>query len=113
MSRIARTAPAGIALALAVTLSACGSSGGDVARWAPLDARGTLYSWTRIHAAPAVFAAEAPYAVGIVDLSCGIRLACRLVEVDGAGLAPGVAIEMVVLDYEDGPLFVARPCPAG
>ncbi|MGW6284592.1 sugar ABC transporter substrate-binding protein [Streptomyces sp. NPDC055107] len=41
MSRIARTAPAGIALALAVTLSACGSSGGDVAA----DEKQTLTVW--------------------------------------------------------------------
>ncbi|MGW1205568.1 sugar ABC transporter substrate-binding protein [Streptomyces cyaneofuscatus] len=41
MSRIARTAPAGLALALAVTLSACGSSGGDVAA----DEKQTLTVW--------------------------------------------------------------------
>ncbi|MGW3581279.1 sugar ABC transporter substrate-binding protein [Streptomyces rubiginosohelvolus] len=41
MSRIARTAPAGIAFALAVTLSACGSSGGDVAA----DEKQTLTVW--------------------------------------------------------------------
>jgi multiple sugar transport system substrate-binding protein/arabinogalactan oligomer/maltooligosaccharide transport system substrate-binding protein len=41
MSRIARTAPAGIALALAVTLSACGSTGGDVAA----DEKQTLTVW--------------------------------------------------------------------
>ncbi|MFI1222471.1 MULTISPECIES: sugar ABC transporter substrate-binding protein [unclassified Streptomyces] len=41
MSRIARTAPAGVALALAVTLSACGSSGGDVAA----DEKQTLTVW--------------------------------------------------------------------
>ncbi|MGA5473505.1 sugar ABC transporter substrate-binding protein [Streptomyces arboris] len=41
MSRIARTAPAGLALALAVTLSACGPSGGDVAA----DEKQTLTVW--------------------------------------------------------------------
>ncbi|MFJ8847568.1 sugar ABC transporter substrate-binding protein [Streptomyces cyaneofuscatus] len=41
MSRIARTAPAGLALALALTLSACGSSGGDVAA----DEKQTLTVW--------------------------------------------------------------------
>jgi hypothetical protein len=81
-------------------------------RWVPLKARGTLYSWTRIHAAPAVFAAEAPYAVGIVDLEGGLRLACRLVEPEGASFVPGMPVEMVVLAYEDGPLFAARALPA-
>lgn len=78
-------------------------------QWAPLGARGRLYSWTRIHAAPAVFAAESPYAVGIVDLDDGLRLACRLVETDNIPWTPGMPVEMVVLSYEDGPLFAARP----
>jgi len=83
----------------------------DEVHWSPLCARGTLYSWTRIHAAPAVFAPEAPYAVGIVDLDVGIRLACRLLEQPGARWKPGMAVEMAVLQYEDGPLFAARPLP--
>jgi uncharacterized OB-fold protein len=81
----------------------------DRVQWAPLATRGTLYSWTRIHAAPAVFAAEAPYAVGIVDLDTGIRLACRLVDSPGVDWRPGMAVEMAVLMFEDGPLFAARP----
>ena len=36
--------------------------------WVPLSGRGRLYSQTVIHAAPAVFRAETPYRVGIVDL---------------------------------------------
>lgn len=78
-------------------------------RWAPLGAVGTLYAWTRVHAAPAAFAQESPYAVGIVDLVDGIRLACRLSEIEGVGLAPGIPVEMLVLLFDDGPLFAARP----
>lgn len=77
--------------------------------WTDLGTRGTLYSWTRIHAAPAVFAPEAPYACGIVDLDSGIRLACRLVERDDRPLRVGLPVEMLVLQYRDGPLFAARP----
>jgi uncharacterized OB-fold protein len=77
--------------------------------WSDLSSRGTLYSWTRIHAAPTAFAAEAPYVVGIVDLDSGIRLACRLVEQDGVCLTPDIPVEMIVLQFEDGPLFAARP----
>jgi uncharacterized OB-fold protein len=75
--------------------------------WTPLSARGTLYSWTRIHAAPTAFAGETPYTVGIVDLDCGLRLACRIV--DGTQPQIGMAVEMAVLQFEDGPLFAARP----
>lgn len=78
--------------------------------WSPLSQRGLLYSWTRIHAAPAVFTAESPYAVGIVDLDSGIRVACRLVDMPGLAFTPDMPMEMVVLHYEDGPLFAARPC---
>lgn len=77
--------------------------------WKPLAATGTLYSWTRIHAAPTAFTGETPYAVGIVDLADGLRLACRLAETEGVDLAVGQPVEMIVLQYEDGPLFAARP----
>lgn len=81
----------------------------DVA-WDSLATQGTLYAWTRIHAAPSVFAGEAPYACGIVDLDGGVRLACRLLEDASRPLAIGQRMEMVVLQYQDGPLFAARPC---
>lgn len=81
--------------------------------WSELSAHGTLYSWTRIHAAPTAFAGEAPYAVGIVDLDSNIRLACRLVERPGIDFKPGMPMEMVVLKFEDGPLFAARPRSTG
>jgi len=77
--------------------------------WSALSAHGSLYSWTRIHAAPAVFAAESPYACGIVDLDSGIRLACRLVDGPDVVWQPDMRVEMVVLRYQDGPLFAARP----
>lgn len=77
--------------------------------WRPLGSLGTLYSWTRIHAAPAAFSSESPYAAGIVDLADGLRLACRLTHNDDETLTPGMLVEMVVLQYEDGSLFAARP----
>lgn len=80
--------------------------------WRSLGAQGTLYSWTRIYAAPAAFTGETPYAGGIVDLSDGIRLACRLVDVEGVPFTVGQPVEMCVLLYEDGPLFAARPIVA-
>jgi uncharacterized OB-fold protein len=75
-------------------------------RWISLSGRGRLYSQTVIHAAPAAFRAETPYRVGIVDLHEGLRIATRIVgdpspQIDGP-------VEIVVLNYLDGPLFAAR-----
>lgn len=83
----------------------CWSS--DIA-WGSLPATGTLYSWTRIHSAPTAFAAEVPYAAGIVDLDQGPRLSCRLLAPDSGQLAIGARVQMVVLQFQDGPLFAGR-----
>jgi len=75
--------------------------------WVDLAPRGRLYSFTRVHVVPGAFAADAPYAIGIVDLDDGVRLMCRMLgEVAAADLDRPV--EMVVLRYDDGPLFGAR-----
>lgn len=76
--------------------------------WTELDSRGTLYSWTRIHAAPATFQAQAPYAVGIVDLNCGIRLACSLVS-DQEKWDCGTEVELVAINFDDAVHLAARP----
>lgn len=66
---------------------------------------------TRIYAAPTAFASLAPYPVGIVDLHSGLRIACRLVEPEHGDFQIGCAMEMVVLQHDDGPLFAARVRP--
>lgn len=76
--------------------------------WEELSGRGTLYSETVVHAAPGVFASEAPYRVGIVDLAEGLRLATRLVRGETQVRLDG-PVELVVLQFTDGPLFAARP----
>ena len=82
----------------------------DKMLWKPLSSRGTLYSWTRIHSAPKVFVDEAPYAVCVVDLDIGLRIATRLVEGAGGGdFKCGTPVELVVLRYQDGPLLGSRP----
>lgn len=75
--------------------------------WVPLCGRGILYSQTVVHAAPAVFRDEVPYRVGIVDLHEGVRIATRVLASDEPRL--DTAVEIVVLSYRDGPMFVARP----
>ena len=75
--------------------------------WEALSGRGTLYSRTVIHAAPKVFADQAPIHVGIVDLEEGLRICCALVEDDGP-IPLDAPVEIVVLAHTDGPLFAAR-----
>jgi len=77
--------------------------------WIELGAEGRLYSWTRIHAGPAVFSAELPYAVGVVDLDEGIRLAVRLHDDPGTDWQCDAPVRLVRLDYADGPLLAAVP----
>ncbi len=77
--------------------------------WVDLGSRGVLYAWTRIHAAPTIFSKEVPYNVCITDLECGIRLACKLLEVDGIAPRIGMNVEIVRLQFDDGDLFAARP----
>ena len=75
--------------------------------WVDLAPQGTLYSFTRVHVAPGAFRSDTPYAIGIIDLQHGPRLMCRLVgEIETRHLDQ--SIQMLVLDYDDGPLFGAR-----
>jgi uncharacterized OB-fold protein len=66
-------------------------------------------SQTVVHVAPAVFQDEVPYRVGIVDLDESLRIATRVL----AKFEPKLdsVVEIVVLNYRDGPLFAARPLP--
>ena len=81
----------------------------DKIEWIEIDPQGVLYTWTRIHAGPAMFAAELPYEVGIVDLNAGLRIAVRLVTRAGYDFKPGMAMRMIALLYGDGPLLAAVP----
>lgn len=75
-------------------------------RWELIDTSGRLYSWTRVHAGPAVFAPDLPYAIGIVDLDMGLRLACPL-HGEAVDWSCGMAVRLVTLSFADGPFFAA------
>ncbi|MEV8359907.1 OB-fold domain-containing protein [Microbacterium sp. NPDC076895] len=75
--------------------------------WTELSGRGVLYSLTAVHAAPAVFAHEVPYAVCIVDLDEGVRLATRFL---GDVTTPlDTPIELVAVRYANAVTYAARP----
>ena len=82
---------------------ACGAAG---LGWRPVDARATVYSATTVHAAPALFAAAAPYTLAVLDLQQGVRLVTRWI-----GPLPrcGSAAQLVLLQHDDGVLFGAIP----
>lgn len=82
----------------------------DEIAWEVLPTSGSLYSWTRIHAGPAIFADDLPYVVGIVDLDVGIRLGCSLVQRPGQWMCD-MKVDLITIAYTDGPLLGA--CPAG
>lgn len=85
----------------------CRACWGRDVPWVSLSTHGTLYSFTRVHVAPGAFRGDTPYAIGIVDLHAGPRLMCRMIgDVQTADLDQPV--DMLVLQYEDGPLFGAR-----
>jgi hypothetical protein len=75
--------------------------------WVELSGRGTLYSFTTIHAAPAAFVADIPYRVCIVDLEEGLRLATRLWGTDE--VRPDQPVQLVAVRYTDHVSFAAQP----
>jgi uncharacterized protein len=70
--------------------------------WTQLSGQGRLYSRTTIYFTPEAFAKDAPLQVGIVDLDENIRIACAVV---GSEIPLDSRVELVTLQYEDGPLF--------
>ena len=80
---------------------ACGAAG---LGWMPVDGQGTVYSATTVHAAPALFAAAAPYVLVVLDLREQVRLVTRWI---GPQPACGAAAQLVLLQHDDGVLFGA------
>ena len=72
----------------------------DVARLA-LSARGTLYSWSVVHAAPKGW--RLPFVAAYVDLPEGVRVFAHMVDVDPADLVMDMAVEvcMAVLGTDE------------
>jgi len=64
--------------------------------WVDASGRGSVYSFSVVHRAPPGFAADAPYAVALVDLDEGVRMMTRLVDVALDDLAIGQPVEVVV-----------------
>ena len=72
--------------------------------WQRVSGRGRVYSHIVVHAAPAFFAAAAPYTLVVVDLEQGLRLVTRW---HGASPQCEQPARMLVTSYDDGVLFGA------
>lgn len=59
-----------------------------------LSRRGTVVTSTVIHVAPDEFAAEAPYAMAVVETPEGARLMVQVVDCDPAEVLPGVEVTL-------------------
>jgi len=72
--------------------------------WVPMSGTGTIYSWVVIHppVLPA-FAADAPYAVVLVQLDDDptLRLVGTVSDIEPAALAAGIAVEVWFDDVTD------------
>ena len=86
----------------------CPDCWSDDVEWTELSGRGILYARTTIHAAATQFRDKAPFSVGIVDLEEGVRLVTGLID-DPVRIENDAPIRLVVLSYDDGLLFAARP----
>jgi len=82
----------------------CRGCGAADLRWQPVSGRARVYSATVVHAAPAMFAPAAPYALVVLDLEEGVRLVTRWI---GAAPACDQSARLVVLRFDDGVLFGA------
>lgn len=83
--------------------------GGISFRGENLPTKGVLFAATTIHAAPGALAGLAPYVVGLVDLQGGPRLLLRVLGPQGWQPECDSPVQLIVLDYSDGPVLAACP----
>lgn len=85
----------------------CADCGCQSLEWKETSGKGRLYSLTVVHAGPPQLMADGPYAGAIIDLDEGARLVTEWIGDRTARLDSPA--ELVVIRYEDGCLFAARP----
>jgi uncharacterized OB-fold protein len=74
--------------------SVCPQCMSDRIDWIEASGKGTIYSFTVVHRAPAQFADSAPYVVALVDLAEGVRLMTNIVCCDPTAVRIGAAVEV-------------------
>ncbi len=75
----------------------------DARETTEISGRGTIYSFSIVHDAPAGFQANLPYAVALVQLDAGPMIAAQLTDVNLREIEIGQPVEMVTRKIsEDG-----------
>lgn len=74
--------------------------------WQELNGKGTLYSYTIVHAAPPMFS-PLPLYVAVIDLEEGVRLVTHLLDCQYP--EPGIPVNLVITKHNNGYLFAAKP----
>ena len=88
--------------------SLCPHCGGVDLKWVTVSGRGTVYSFTVVHRAPAEFQAEAPYVVALVELEEGVRMLTRLIDVEPAAVHVAMPVEVTLSGEPRLPYFRPR-----
>ena len=89
--------------------SLCPHCGGLDLEWVTVSGRGTVYSFTVVHRAPAEFQAEAPYVVALVELEEGVRMLTRLIDVEPSAVRVAMPVEVTLRGEPRLPYFRPRP----
>jgi len=72
----------------------CGQCGGRDFEKVRLPEEGTLVTYTVIRVPPSQFADQAPYAVGIIELTDGLRITAQVVDCDFEELSIGQKVKL-------------------
>lgn len=59
-----------------------------------LSRKGTVVSFSEIHAAPPKFAEQVPYVIGIIELDRGVRISCQIADCHGSDIRVGAAVQI-------------------
>lgn len=60
----------------------------------PLSREGTLLSYSEVHEAHPDFATQVPYAVGVVELTEGVRVGCQVADYEADQLRTGLPVRI-------------------
>ena len=73
----------------------------DEVKWIEYSGKGTLQSFTKIHAAPKGFDDMTPYIIGVVDLEEGGRLLSWIKDIPDNKIKIGMAVQVIPRIFEE------------